>query len=456
MSDRYGRFFESVLLPLWEGGLRGRPTQTLVKQLERSQWRSLDEIEALRVGALRRLLRHAWLNVPFYRARFDAAGFHPEDVRATSDLARLPPLTRAQALESSADRKSRSAPLPTINKSTGGTTGEPMRFAYDEGSEVFRQAIKRRGWGWAGYRPGGPTLFYWPDPPNPSLFQRLKIRADRRVRRERYFDCVHRGAEEMDAVVAAIRATPPLAIVCYSQAGADLARHVNARGLRQWKTIPILCCAERLSPADRAVIAEAFGPSVFETYGTREVMLIAAECEAHEGMHVSAENLIVEVVVPTSDGGERPARQGESGEVLVTDLHNLGMPLIRYAIGDRAVMAAEGTCRCGRTLPRIASLEGRVCDTLHDGQGANVSGIVFNVLFTRYAADVRQFQAVQRRDGAVLLKLVPNPGHLDEATRATILARTRELIPGVDVQTQVVDEIPPGRNGKRRVVIVEH
>src|SRR6185295_2437090 len=192
--------------------------------------------------------------------------------------------------------------------STSGTMGRPLVFGYESESEHWRQAMKMRGYAWAGYRPGHRSLHYWgAGPPAPAgaqppaslqatvqkLRKKWKVVADRAVRREHYIDCGRRGAAEMDAVIDAIRAERPDVILCYSQAGADLARHVIARGARDWGTIPIICGAERLLPADRAALEQAFGPAVFETYGCREVMLIASECGAHDGLHVSMETLVV-------------------------------------------------------------------------------------------------------------------------------------------------------------------
>ena len=122
-------------------------------------------------------------------------------------------------------------------------------------------------------------------------------------------------------------------------------------------------------------------------------MLIAAECEAHEGMHVPMENIIVEIVV--REGGEvRPAREGEVGEVVFTDLHNLGMPFIRYANGDLATQGPARRCSCGRSLSRLEAVEGRTSELLRDGLGASVSGLSVSFLVQDVSA-VRQFQAVQ-------------------------------------------------------------
>ena len=98
---------------------------------------------------------------------------------------------------------------------------------------------------------------------------------------------------------------------------------------------------------------------------------------------------------------------GQPREVVITDLTNLAMPFIRYANGDLAVPAVPGTCACGRALPRLASIEGRVTETLIDGTGARVNGLVFNVVIAHLAHGIRQFQVVQHRDRSVTLKVAP-------------------------------------------------
>jgi phenylacetate-CoA ligase len=188
---------------------------------------------------------------------------------------------------------------------------------------------------------------------------------------------------------------------------------------------------------------------VFETYGSREVMLIAAECEAHDGMHVSHENLVVEIMV-----GDRPAKPGETGELVVTDLHNFGMPFIRYRIGDLATAGPTSVCACGRELPRIASVDGRVTDTLRDGKGRSVSGLVFNLIVVPLAEKVRQFQAVQKKDGTLTLRIVPT-AKMDDGARDQLRKHAERYLPGIAVSIEMVDAIAPGKNGKRKIVIVE-
>lgn len=455
----YGEIHRRALFPIWDSSIRRRPTLGHLRRLERSQWWSPDELAEFQAAELRRLLCHAYANVPFYRERFHDAGVDPSSVTSLDDLQSIPLLTRSDAQQSMSRRRSSAPPFASVTKRTSGSTGQPLEFEYDAGSEAWRQAIRMRGYGWAGYRQGDRTLHLWSDPPRTHrrgwwrLVDRVWVAADRGLRREVYIDPTVRGAGLWERVVEFIRRKRPHVIVCYPDAGSELARHVIASNARDWDTIPVICGAEPVLPADKAVLQEAFGPAVFETYGNREVMLIATECENHRGLHVQAENLVVEVVVRRGETDRtRAAAPGEVGEVVVTDLHNLAMPFIRYATGDLATAADASACGCRRGLPRIASVDGRTMDLLEDGDGNPVRAAM--TVFAGLAPAVRQYQAVQRRDRSLTLRVVPSP-RFDDSSRMRIHRFCEHYLPGVPVTIDLVDTIEPGPAGKRRFVIRE-
>jgi phenylacetate-CoA ligase len=198
---------------------------------------------------------------------------------------------------------------------------------------------------------------------------------------------------------------------------------------------------------------QAFGKAIFETYGSREVMLMASETDAHEGLLVQMENLIVEIVVRDGDK-ERPAEPGETGEVVVTDLHNHGMPFVRYANGDMAVAGARGRSSCGRAHQRLASVEGRVTETLLDASGGKVSGLVFNVMFAALGHAARQFQVVQHVDRSITLRVVPSDTWREDVQK-TAESHAARYLPGLPFRVEKVGDIPIAPGGKRQVVVVE-
>jgi phenylacetate-CoA ligase len=455
MLDLYGPLLAKALFPVYEAA-RGRPTVPLLAYLQRTERWSTGELQDLQLGLLRRLIRHAYNHTEHYRSVLDARGMRPGDVRSLDDLRSLPLLDRDTVRTTLDARTAGAPPRWVIKKSTSGTTGQPVVVKYNAESRHWRDATRWRGYGWAGYRIGMRALHYWgAAPPSESWFQRRKVALDHMLKRDYYVDCTPRGDEALAEAVRTIRRVEPHVMIAYSSGAAALARFVVAHGQRTWDTFPVILGAERLWPADREVIEQAFGPA-FESYGCREVMLIGSECEEHSGLHVSMETMIVEVLVTEADGTVRPARPGESGEVAITDLHNLACPMIRYVTGDLAVAHADTRCGCGRGLEKIGPIEGRVTETLHDGRGRAVGGLVFNILFGVLDHVARKFQVVQRRDGSVVMKVVPNgtPKLPERASRA-VHDFARKYLPETPFAIEYVDDIPLSAAGKRNVVVVE-
>jgi phenylacetate-CoA ligase len=371
-------------------------------------------------------------------------------MRSKTDLAALPILTREIVRERYRDLVHPAYAPVNLKKGTSGSTGTPLKFEYSPESESWRQAIRIRSYRWSGYRPGLPTFYYWAlvnGPPGGS--HGLKIRFDRTFKRETFVDSMHQDEEARRRALDLFRRARPSVVICYTQSCAQFARWILDRGLRDWEDVPVLCGAEAVLAADRAVLARTFGP-VFETYGSRETMLLAAECEVHDGMHLMDENLLVEL---TRDG--RAVQPGEPGDVLVTDLHNYGMPFIRYRNGDVATASADEPCPCGRGLRKIQRVDGRRADTLVDRDGNPIPGIVFHVLFSDARQEIiSQFQATQRRSGAVLLRVVRGQDWSGDRFDG-IARRFTEYLRGLPFEVEFCESIPPSPTGKMKTIVVE-
>ena len=366
--DLYRPLLEKALFPAFEAA-RGRPTVSLLRYLHSTETWSADALRDLQAGLLRRLLCHAYAHTAYYRTLLDDLGLHPDEVHSVDDLRYLPVLGRDVARDTIDERTATAPPRWVVEKVTSGIDGAPVVVKYNAESRHWRDATRWRGYGWAGYRIGMRAMHYWADPPAPDgWLHRGKQAPDRAFTRDLHVDGIVRSEAALAGAVRELERFQPEVIVAYAAGAAALSRFVNDHVLRHWGAIPVIVGAERLWPYDRSQIEAAFGPA-FETYGCREVLLIGAECEAHDGLHTSMENLIVEVVVREPDGRLRAARPGETGEVVVTDLHNLACPMIRYATGDLAVARGDGRCACGRGLVKIGPRAGRVAQTLPDEIG---------------------------------------------------------------------------------------
>ena len=210
----------------------------------------------------------------------------------------------------------------------------------------------------------------------------------------------------------------------------------------------IVTSAEVLTLEMRERIERVFGCPVFNRYGSREAALIASECSEHRGLHINGESLYVEII---QNG--KLAKPGEMGEVFITDLVNYGMPLIRYRIGDVAWASSINRCGCGRGLPMLENIQGRVTDFLVTKEGKIVSGVALATYMITNIKGIRQIQLVQEAKDYIKIKLATNP-QFQETSRKILLNRLAEFL-GEKMGHEIisVDSIPHEVSGKFRFSI---
>src|SRR5204862_198522 len=286
----------------------------------------------------------------------------------------------------------------------GGSTGTPITFYLNGDRKCSRAAATLRHNRWAGWEVGDRAAVIWGAPRDrPGSGWWTKLRGWL-LREPLWLDTGMMTEETLQEFHRALWRYRPRVIQAYARAAVLFARYLEARGLRPYRPLSIVTSAEVLEDEDRAVLERVFGCPVFNRYGCREVSVIASECTAHRGMHVMAEGLYLEIETP--DG---PARPGEVGSILVTDLMNHAMPLLRYRIGDLGARAG-GTCPCGRALPRLEKVAGRVTDFLVGASGQLVSGVFLATYIVAQRPALGQVQIHQERAGHVVYKLRPGPG----------------------------------------------
>jgi phenylacetate-CoA ligase len=447
-------FHRHLLLPAFESVLKRRKTLRYWDELERTQWLSQAAVEAIRFAALARLLAHAYEHCPYYKQAWDGLGLHPRRLGSPSDFHLWPVIGRDEIREHRPAMRTAQPARRLITKATGGSSGVPLQFDLDPESHERRTAAAHRGYNWAGAGPGTKQLHLWGATAGPAPFRRrVKDYLYHALHRRRVMSSLDAGDDLAVRFAATLDRYRPDAVVAYTNPLYEVARRLEESGApAPFTPKSIVVGAEKLHPFQRTQIERVFRAPVFETYGSREFMLIAAECEHHRGLHLTAEQLLVEVL----DDAGRPSPAGEEGNVVITDLYNYGMPFVRYANGDRAVAgagmeSAPGVCPCGRGLPLLDRVVGRRLDVLHGTDGRLIPGEFFPHLVKDFPA-VRRFQVVQEEAGRVRFAL--DAVGLSEDERAVLERLVRNAMgPGVRVDFEPVARIPLTATGKLQVVL---
>jgi phenylacetate-CoA ligase len=440
-------FYRNVVIRGFESGYQRRRIFPYLKQLEHSQWLGRAELARLQLDALKRLLLHAQQNCPYYREAWRAAGLQAADLRQLDDFVRWPLVRRETIRQNRQGIRACTPRLKMIAKATGGSSGEPLLFELDSNSNDRRMAATARGYAWAGAALGTKQFHLWGVPLGAMPeWKKWKLRLYDALYRREVVSSFGLSDETVPQILARLQRCRPDVIVAYTNPLYFFARAIRERGLRPPPVRSIVVGAEKLHGFQRGAIEDVFAAPVFETYGSREFMLMAAECDRHEGLHLTFEHLLVEVV----DSAGKPAPEGAEGDVVVTDLYNYGMPFVRYVNGDRAI-AGFGTCSCGRGLPILRRIVGRQLDIVTTPDGRHVPGEFFPHMLKDHPA-VRKFQVVQERIDDVRLRLVlsrPDEAALDAIRREVSAA----LGPRVSLKIEVVDDIPLSPAGKLQVVV---
>ena len=396
------------------------------------------------------MIDHVYLQVPFYHDLMDQRGIKPTDIRTTDDLVRLP-IVDKHVLVSNFPDAIRDHSIPQkklIQAASSGSTGERLHYWTTKQQKAKKWAGLFRWWELAGWQFGQPYATF-------QLAANQGLRGLPLLGNLEWLMLRHRwlSAQQMtDPILAGyveqLRRDRPALFRSYASTVYYLAESMVRQGLNV--PIPaILTTGEMLSEHMRATIEQAFAPGrVFNEYGG-DGMQIACECALHQGLHINAETYVVEIV---RDGQRVP--DGELGEIVLTNLEATAVPFIRYNIKD--VGALDGTpCACGRGLPLLSRLEGRLTDLFVTADHHWLTVHQFTAFFARQVPSVRAFQVIQRDVDDVLIKLVVDDTFDDDDRQRIVATFSRYLGPDNRFELEFVDEIPTTPSGKRRFFISE-
>jgi phenylacetate-CoA ligase len=414
-----------------------------LQQLRRSQWELAEELREEQLGRLQLLLREAAEHVPYYKALFHTLGAAPDDFRELSDLARLPVLDRMTVRERFSDFVNpRHNPRRVFEDHTSGSTGVPLRFLLTLEQKAYEMAYSIRFWRWAGYRTGARIAafrHYIPPTESDPLWKR-----DRGTNML-FFSVYDMKPANLRAYVEEFNRFQPEFVRGYPSSIYIFAQFASSEGLRVHRPHAVLSSSETLSPEMRSVIEQTLQCPVYDWWGSNERIATACQCEQRGLYHINAEGGILEFLPQQDASGATVYR------IIGTGLVNHAMPLIRYDLGDLAIPATKA-CPCGRGLPGIERILGRVNDLIVTGDQKFIPSVRFYTLFETYEK-IRQFQVVQTAPDSVTARLV-RARELNEAELVGLRQKLNHFLGDrVAIEFEFVEEIKPEASGKIRNVV---
>ncbi len=445
----YSKIIKNIIFPIYQMKLEHEERYiTHVNLLDKTQWWSSSELEKLQFKRLKKLLKHADENVPFYHKIFKKLNFKPEYISSVKDLNKLPILTKDIVNKNFDELYARNYPKEKfILSSTGGSTAAPMNFYIDRRWEACNMAAAHRSWSWAGYEFGDKIAYLW------SAHQDLKDSSSIDKIRNYLFRTIMLDAfdltkEKMNKYLDILNKFRPKIINTYASTMFTFSQYITEMGRNPIKPKAILTTADMLYDYKRKSIEQAFNCDVFDYYSGRDTTLQAAECSEHFGYHMSIENAVVEFMKENEH-----VAIGETGNLIITDLCDYAMPFIRYEIGDLGTPSDE-KCPCGRNLPIMKSLVGRTYDYILAQDGRLLSGIFFHSILVYYKIQgIKEFQIIQKTKNKIIMNIVKNENEKTEDIDRFITLIRKNIGEKIEIELNYVSSIERTRTGKLRHVI---
>ena len=425
----------------------GPETERLIEEAnERDSW-SQERWKTWQEEKLVYVLNRAATQVPYYREQWAARRRHGD--KPSWERLENWPILRKETLQENA--KAFIADDCSVRRMyydhTSGTTGTPLELwlsrAAIRGWFALFEARARRWNGVSRYDNwatlGGQLII-------PRATQKPPFWIWNASMKQLYLSANHISRRNIPAYIDALNRYHITHMLAYSFSVSSLAREALDLGLSLTNLRLVISIAEPLTSWQRRALREGFNCEVRETYGMAEMVTAASEC-AVGTLHLWPEVGWLEVM---SDGEDVPVPCGTPGRFVATGLLNVDMPLVRYQIGDRgALMTTDKICGCGRLLPALASVEGRVDNVLYtkDGRWLGRLDPVFKAQLP-----IREAQIIQETLDRVRIRYVPAPNFTPESRRA-ITERLQARMGPVEVVMEQINELPRTANGKFRAVI---
>jgi phenylacetate-CoA ligase len=425
-------------------------------ELERTQWLDVAELERQQLCQARTLLAHCIANVPYYRRALPAAGIEPDAIRTMDDFRKIPLLIRRTYQEQHASFVAGQLPPGTsagLTNQTSGSSGTPTSVYGTNMTSLWWHAFYLRDLTWSGIDPTGTLAsIRHTNTSGPELERMLRGMSTP------YWSAALDHVLETGTVhVMDLRQDPRVQLQWLRGIAPDylLSFSANLEALallaRQDGPIPSLrgiqSFASTLTPEAKRLIEEVFGVPVKNVYSCVEAGSLASDCPDGHGMHVHAENVILEVL----DENDRPCQLGRTGRVFITHLHNLRGPLIRYELGDEATVG-PGRCPCGRGLPLLSRVQGKNEPMFPLPKGGTKNSAALGYLLRKLGGHW-QHQVVQTARDRVIVRLATNAAWTERHPIEVERVVSEFFEAPMAVEMEIRDRLELPRSGKFQSMI---
>jgi phenylacetate-coenzyme A ligase PaaK-like adenylate-forming protein len=416
-------------------------------------YKSLAAIRQDQTRRVRAAVAHAHQHVPYYRETMTRLGLTPTDFQTAADLKKFPLLERRQIQRDPEYFVTGGRARESWFKCrTGGSTGAPVTVYHDTAALMRIAAYSHRE---------GPVvrailgrsqgLRHTMIVNIPGLITNLHTYID-----QHSFSPRGRGIprqilsvkDPLDQNLRRLNEFQPDILRSFGSYLGHLFSYLESHGASFHRPQLITYVADRLPESVRRLINDKYGVPVISDYGAIEALKIGFECEAHLGYHLNLDLYPLRLI----DAEGQEVSRGETGEVVVSDLVNRGTVILNYRLGDLAALLPD-TCPCGRTLPLLSFLEGRIYDFIRSPSGEKVHPMVVGNFF-RFEEGIYQYQVVQRALDHMEVRLVPKENcHREETQKRVTEAFAHYFGPDLRVEVVFVPDVERTRAGKVRQVL---
>lgn len=423
--------------------MKGEPIPFLIASYRHNQWLSKEDIAELQLTAFKETMQHAITNSEFYRKLYADHGVSVDDIKSLEDIKALPTVSKYDLIQNlGAISTDTSNSFFSSTKTTGGSTGQPVKLYKDTLALARERCATARAYEWAGLEIGDSQFRFWgiPHSKKARLFSYLTDLVANR-KRASAFDLTE---ESLSRYYEECKTFKPKYIYGYVSVIEQFSKFIIENNMKPIASVKsVITTAEILNSNAKSIIESAFDTKVFNEYGCGEVGSIAHECEVGN-MHIMADNLYLEV----------DSTEENCGEIIVTDFFNRATPLIRYRLGDYATLS-NTQCSCGRSLPIIESIHGRAYDILEMPSGKKMHPESVIYVFEQIQQDTnafKQFQVIQHSTTDIEAKIITNK-NWSEAISERLLAELKVYIDqSAQFRITLVESLPREKSGKMRLV----